>query len=517
MKQSDTQKAADLSFDSVGINVPTHIQWDLLGSALPEAEGLTHWEPDEGGLVTGLAGGNVHLNHGFEVLVPRRCKNSSGVDIKNGNLVYIISGDGINVNVALADYSAEGTSAVIIGMATEDIDDGSQGWVTTYGLVRGDALQPINTNAHAPGTTLYLGAAGAFTATKPSAPNHLCVIGTVFRQHATEGIVLVHISNGFELSELHDVLLDAPASIADNEVLAWDSASSLWKNQTAAEAGLVGGTGTAGYAAGWATATTLGTSITRQLLVDGSADETVARFQAHSTMAATSHLTTWESSAGATLFYVNKDGKPTLKNNISFNGEDTIGVARTLLYIDGNNFARYGSTALVDCYFDVGGITGALIIKGTTGRFSLGAGASPSAKLHVKGSQDVAQAIIQANATQSAASYMLSIQNSSSTAQVYITGDFVTVTNGRRKAVATKSANYTLTANDEVVVFTASATATLPAASGSGQWFSIGCVAGTVTLDGNSTDTINGELTQTINSGENLQVVDYAANKWIVI
>jgi hypothetical protein len=34
---------------------------------------------------------------------------------------------------------------------------------------------------------------------------------------------------------MHDVLLDSPA---DNEVLAYDSASSLWKNQTAAEAGL---------------------------------------------------------------------------------------------------------------------------------------------------------------------------------------------------------------------------------------------------------------------------------------
>jgi hypothetical protein len=37
------------------------------------------------------------------------------------------------------------------------------------------------------------------------------------------------------LEWLHDVLLDLPA---DNEVLAYDSATSLWKNQTAAEAGL---------------------------------------------------------------------------------------------------------------------------------------------------------------------------------------------------------------------------------------------------------------------------------------
>jgi hypothetical protein len=44
---------------------------------------------------------------------------------------------------------------------------------------------------------------------------------------------------------MHDVLLDSPA---DNEVLAYDSVSSLWKNQTAAEAGLAAASHTHGMA-----------------------------------------------------------------------------------------------------------------------------------------------------------------------------------------------------------------------------------------------------------------------------
>lgn len=94
-------------------------------------------------------------------------------------------------------------------------------------------------------------------------------------------------------------------------------------------------------------------------------------------------------------------------------------------------------------------------------------------------------------------------------------GDTVKST-GRQVAVASKSTNYTLTANDEVVVFTATATATLPSASGSGQTYRI-CNegTGTVTIDGNSSDTIKGSTTQTLAAGEDLIVTDYAANKWV--
>lgn len=83
--------------------------------------------------------------------------------------------------------------------------------------------------------------------------------------------------------------------------------------------------------------------------------------------------------------------------------------------------------------------------------------------------------------------------------------------------VATKSADYTLTTSDEVVVFTVTATATLPAAIGTGQTYRI-CnesVGGAVTIDGNSTDSIKGSLTQTLLSGEDMIITDYSAGKWV--
>ena len=60
-------------------------------------------------------------------------------------------------------------------------------------------------------------------------------IGIVTRSNANNGEIFIAPQNGFELQELHNVLI---TSLADNHVLAYDSASSLWKNQTASDAGL---------------------------------------------------------------------------------------------------------------------------------------------------------------------------------------------------------------------------------------------------------------------------------------
>lgn len=88
-------------------------------------------------------------------------------------------------------------------------------------------------------------------------------------------------------------------------------------------------------------------------------------------------------------------------------------------------------------------------------------------------------------------------------------------TSGERRSVTLKSGDYTLTAADEVVVFTATATATLPAATGTGQTYRI-CNqgSGTVTVDASGGETIKGTLTQSIYAGYDLIVTDYQSGSW---
>jgi hypothetical protein len=83
----------------------------------------------------------------------------------------------------------------------------------------------------ADGDSLYLSGTtfGAITNVKPSAPIHEVRIGYVEYAHAINGKIYVKIDNGYEISELHDVAIN-PLTLANRDVLSYESATSLWKN-----------------------------------------------------------------------------------------------------------------------------------------------------------------------------------------------------------------------------------------------------------------------------------------------
>ena len=85
-----------------------------------------------------------------------------------------------------------------------------------------------------------------------------------------------------------------------------------------------------------------------------------------------------------------------------------------------------------------------------------------------------------------------------------------------RNKVETKSGDYTLAGTDQVVVFTATATATLPSATGSGQTYRI-CNEGlgVVTIDAGSGGTIKGSRYQYLSPNEDIIVTDYQTNKYV--
>lgn len=152
-----------------------------------------------------------------------RALNNTGAALSDGQAVYITGAQGQRPTVALADADIEATSSATIGILTEPIANGAEGFVTLSGLVR-----HINTSAWAEGAQLYVsGTAGALTTTKPVPPAHAVRIGWVVRQHAASGSILVHVQNGYEIDELHDVLL---SGVGDGQMLAYDAAVGLWKN-----------------------------------------------------------------------------------------------------------------------------------------------------------------------------------------------------------------------------------------------------------------------------------------------
>jgi hypothetical protein len=175
-------------------------------------------------------------------------RNTTGATLTKGTAVYISGASGQRSLVTKALAATDATSAQTLGLITSDITNNSNGNVTAIGLISN-----IDTSAYTDGQQLYLSptTAGALTATKPTAPNHMVYVAVVEYAHATQGKLFVKVQNGYELDEVHDVAI---TSVATNDFLV-RNASNLWVNQSAATARTSMGLGTAATTASTAYAT----------------------------------------------------------------------------------------------------------------------------------------------------------------------------------------------------------------------------------------------------------------------
>ena len=157
-----------------------------------------------------------------------RVKNSAGVQINNGQVVYIDSASGANPLAKLATTADPDIAQRTFGMATEDIVINGFGAITTEGLVR-----DVNTSAFAEGAMLWLSTNGSVTATEPVAPTPKISVGMVLRSNASNGVIYVKIRAIARNSKLSDVY--AP-TLANGNILRWNSATSrfeVWDSITA--------------------------------------------------------------------------------------------------------------------------------------------------------------------------------------------------------------------------------------------------------------------------------------------
>lgn len=206
------------------------IQFNTSATGVTGGVGVLTWNDTDGTLEFGMKGGNVTQQIGQELPVLVKHADNSG--LTNGSVVYIVGSDGNHKTVRLAKADSEATSSNTFGIMTESATGGDKAFCTTFGLVR-----DINTSSLTEGSAVYLSpsVAGGITSTKPIAPNHTVLIGFCVRSHSTNGSIFVNINNGYELDELHDVLIDTKTN---KDLLSYESVSGLWKNKTFADLGL---------------------------------------------------------------------------------------------------------------------------------------------------------------------------------------------------------------------------------------------------------------------------------------
>lgn len=214
---------ANNTIESAKLAEQDYIKFDTTYAGGSTQPGMVVWNDADGTLEFELKGGNVTLQIGQEQVV--RVKNDTGAALSNGKAVYISGSNGTNLLAAYANAGAENTSAGTIGIATEDISNNGHGFVTTFGLVRN-----INTAGLTEGAPVWLATSnGGLTSTRPTAPNHSVMLGFCLRASATVGVIFVRVDNGWELDELHNVLITSPTN---GQALTYDSASGIWKNAT---------------------------------------------------------------------------------------------------------------------------------------------------------------------------------------------------------------------------------------------------------------------------------------------
>ena len=202
--------------------------------------GVLRWNDSDGTADLGLKGGNVTLQIGQEEIV--RVVNKTGINLLEANYQVVrirtqaeggAQGQRLAVKLAQANNKASHTG--VLGLVTENINNNQEGFITTFGYVRG-----VNTTGSLQGETwndgddLWLSDAVAGGLTNVEPTTHPVQLGYVVYAHAVNGKIFVKVDEGVdELSELHDVAIVSPSN---NQGLFYDSASNIWVNKSIATA-----------------------------------------------------------------------------------------------------------------------------------------------------------------------------------------------------------------------------------------------------------------------------------------
>lgn len=152
----------------------------------------------------------------------------AGVSLTAGQAVYVTGstgGAGTNMIVGKASNASEATSSKTLGLIAQNLNANDFGFVITEGLLDG-----INTSGAVAGDPVWLGTNGNLLfglSNKPYAPAHLVYLGVVTRAQQNNGEIFVHIQNGFEIKELHDVAAQSPQT---GDTLIYNGITQLWES-----------------------------------------------------------------------------------------------------------------------------------------------------------------------------------------------------------------------------------------------------------------------------------------------
>jgi hypothetical protein len=231
------------SFYTLGYTNTSALDFNIDTASVTVSAGQLAWNPIDFTLDLGV-NDNVTLQIGQEQLV--HVKGGDNETIRNGMVVYaggtVGGSDLIGVSAWSANSEFSSDHVFMLGLATEVLTGNIDGFVTTFGRVRGidgdehsaGGVREDGTPTWSVGEILYpapsLSARGTLTNIKPISPDNALPVAWVSKVPALNNITLTVRANGAHgaaIDELHDVKLD---SIQGNDLLAYNPVISAWEN-----------------------------------------------------------------------------------------------------------------------------------------------------------------------------------------------------------------------------------------------------------------------------------------------
>lgn len=203
----------------------TYLTFDT-ATVYENGQGTIAWDPEAGTLYVDLGDG-VKLQVGQELFFTAR--NNTGSDINKGEALQFSGalGNSGRITVQLAQAAAATPPEYFVGIAAQDILDGTDGLVTYFGKLRGIDTRGGGENWQ-DGDILYLSgsSAGALTKTPPTAPTPDILVAAVVNA-ATNGILLIRPTFPTSLAQLTDVNITNPQN---GDILTYNSSLGVWEN-----------------------------------------------------------------------------------------------------------------------------------------------------------------------------------------------------------------------------------------------------------------------------------------------
>ena len=217
----------DATFNQGNIINPDFIQFNTTYTGNTTVEGRMYWDEPNGTVSLGMHGSNVSQQIGLEQYY--YVKNQSGATIENGRVVRAAGTLGASSRI-LGEYMiADGSipAKFTLGIATEDIINGDDGYVTEFGVVRN-----INTTGSLYGETWNDGdvlwvsptISGGLTKFEPSTPN-LKIEMAIVLDAASNGSIFVRPNRYPSIRDLQEVKISGSTNL---DILQYDSNLGYW-------------------------------------------------------------------------------------------------------------------------------------------------------------------------------------------------------------------------------------------------------------------------------------------------